>query len=104
MSNQTISGDPLTLKKYEENKIRKSLDELYNLIKSNKNAFPNSLPLFDEFYTKYEKDNRELKKKLDNIIDYLNKLKLENDSTDIDIKKINKDIKEIKNQIREIPK
>ena len=101
MSNESVFGNPLSKKKSEEINFRNNLDELYNLIKSNKNAFPNSLPLFNNFYTKYEKDNKELTNKFENIIEYLKNLKLKNNLSQNDMKKIDKDIKELQNQIKQ---
>ena len=102
MQNDSVFGNPSSKKKLEEINFRNNLDELYNLIKSNKNAFPNSLPLFDNFYTKFEKDNKELTNKFENIIEYLKNLKLKNNLSQNDMKKIDKDIKELQNQIKQI--
>ena len=102
MQNDSILRNPLELKKYEELKFRNNLDEIYNLIKSNKNAFPNSLPLYEKFYKKNEKDNKQLKNKLNVIKQHLINLKLENTISDSDILKINQDIKEIDIKINQI--
>jgi predicted unusual protein kinase regulating ubiquinone biosynthesis (AarF/ABC1/UbiB family) len=102
MQNDSVFGNPLSKKKLEEIKFRNYLDKLFNSIKSNKTAYPNSLPLFEKFYSKYEKDNLEVKKKLNNIINYLEKLKFNNNLSHNEILKINQDIKELQNQIKKI--
>tara|TARA_Y100000389_G_scaffold113691_1_gene110825 strand:- start:479 stop:790 length:312 start_codon:yes stop_codon:yes gene_type:complete len=102
MQNDSILGNPLELKKYEELKFRNNLDELYHLINSNKNAFPNSLPLFEKFYKKNLKDNKEFKNSLNVIKQHLKNIKSENNIPDSDILKINQDIKEIDNKIHQI--
>ena len=102
MKTQSDLGNPLSIKKFEEFKYKNNLDKLFNSIKSNKTAYPNSLPLFEKFYSKYEKDNLEVKKKLNNIINYLEKLKFNNNLSHDEILKINQDIKELQNQIKKI--